>query len=50
MEQNNGDFTAKVCRVMMKYLSLKGNSVKKIYDDMSVALYDKRSSYSTVKN
>jgi transposase len=29
---------------------LKGNSAKKIYDDMSVTLGDKRPSYSTVKN
>jgi transposase len=34
----------------MKYLFLKGKSAKKIYDDMSVTLGDKRPSYSTVKN
>jgi transposase len=34
----------------MKYLLLKGNSAKIIYDDVSVTLGDKRSSYSTVKN
>jgi transposase len=33
----------------MKYLSLKGNSAKKIYDDMSVTSGYKRPSYSTVK-
>jgi transposase len=49
MAQNNGDFTAKVYRAVMKYLFLKGNSAKKIYD-MSVTLGDKRPSSSTVKN
>jgi transposase len=34
----------------MKYLSLKGNSGQKMYDDMSVTLDDKHPSYSTVKN
>jgi transposase len=34
----------------MKYLFLKGNSAKKIYDDMLVTLDDTRPSYSTVKN
>jgi hypothetical protein len=33
----------------MKYLFLKGNSAKKIYD-MSVTLGNKYPSYSTVKN
>jgi hypothetical protein len=33
----------------MKYLFLKGNSVKKNYD-MSVTLRDKHPSYSIVKN
>jgi hypothetical protein len=50
MAQNNGDFTAKECRAVMKYLFLKGNSAKNIYDDMSVTLGDKRPSYSMVKN
>jgi transposase len=50
MAQNNGDFTAKECRAVMKYLFLKGNSAKNIYDDMSVTLGDKRPSYSTVEN
>jgi hypothetical protein len=50
MVQNNGDFIAKECRAVMKYLFLKGNSAKKkIYDDMSVTLDDKRPSYSSVK-
>jgi transposase len=49
MAQNNGDLTAKECRVVMKYHFLKGNSVKKIYY-MSVTLGDKHPSYSTVKN
>jgi transposase len=48
--QNNGDFTAKEWRAVMKYLFLKENSAKKIYDDMSVTLGDKRPAYSTVKN
>jgi hypothetical protein len=34
----------------MKYLFLKGNSAKIIYDDMSVTLGDKCPSYPTVKN
>jgi transposase len=34
----------------MKYLFLRRNSAKKIYDDMSFTLSDKRPSYSTVKN
>jgi transposase len=50
MVQNDGDFNAKGCRTVMKYLSLKGNSAKKIYDDMSVTLGDKLPSYPTVKN
>jgi hypothetical protein len=36
------NFTAKECSVMMKYLFLRGNSAKKIYDThMSVKLGDK---------
>jgi transposase len=50
MVQNTGDFTAKVWRAVMKYVFLKGNSIKKNYDDMSVTLGDKRPSYSTVEN
>jgi transposase len=50
MGQNNGDFTAKECRAVMKYIFLTGNSAKQIYDGMSVTLGDKCSSYSTVKN
>jgi transposase len=51
MAQNNGDFTAKEWRAVMKYLSLKGNlAKKKNYDDMSVTLSYKCLSYSTVKN
>jgi hypothetical protein len=42
--QNNGDFTAKECQALMKYLFLKGNSVKKIVDRI-IALSDKRRSY-----
>jgi hypothetical protein len=34
MAQNNGDFTAKEYREVMKYLFLKGNSAKNVYDDM----------------
>jgi transposase len=34
----------------MKYLFLKGNTAKNIYDNMSVTLGDKRPSYSTVRN
>jgi hypothetical protein len=49
--QNNGDFTAKEWRVVMKYLFLKGNSAKKEnYPDISVTFGDIRSSYSTLKN
>jgi hypothetical protein len=29
MEQNNGDFSVKECRAVMKYLFLKGNLAKK---------------------
>jgi hypothetical protein len=29
--QNNGDFNAKECRAVMKYLFVKGNSTKKMY-------------------
>jgi hypothetical protein len=50
MVQNNGDFTAKGWQAVMKYLFLKRNLAKKIYDDMSITLGDKRPSYSTVKN
>jgi transposase len=50
MEQNNVYFTAKVRLEVRKYLSLKGNSAKNIYDDMLVTLGDKSFSYSTVKN
>jgi hypothetical protein len=49
MEQSNGDFTANECRVVMKYLLLKGNSGKKSYDT-SVTLSYKRPSYFTIKN
>jgi hypothetical protein len=34
----------------MKYLFLKGNSARKIYNDMSVTLGDKSPSCCTVKN
>jgi hypothetical protein len=44
MAQANGYFIAKEWRAVMKYLFLKGNSAKEIYDDMSVTLGDKRSS------
>jgi hypothetical protein len=50
MVQNNGDFTVKECRAVKKYLFLKGNSAKKIYDDMLVTLVDKHPSHSTLKN
>jgi transposase len=50
MAQNNGYFTAKECRAVLKYLFLKVNSDKKIYDGMSVTLGDKCPSCSTVKN
>jgi hypothetical protein len=50
MAQNNRDYTAKEWQAVMKYLFLIGNSAKKIYDDMSVTLGDKRPSYSTMKN
>jgi hypothetical protein len=49
MAQNNGDFTAKECRAVMKYLFLKVNSAKKFLD-MSVIFGDKFPSFSTVKN
>jgi hypothetical protein len=48
MAQNNGDFTVKQCRAVMKYVFLKGNLAKNIYD-MLVTLGDKRPSNSTVK-
>jgi hypothetical protein len=50
MAQNNRDFTAKECRVVVKCFFLKGNLAKKIYNDMSATLGDKRPSYSTVTN
>jgi transposase len=50
MAQNSEDFTAKECPAVMKYLFLKENSAKQIYDGMSVTLSDKCPSYSTVKN
>jgi transposase len=50
MEQNNGALTAKEWRAVIKYLFLKGNSAKKIYDGMLVTLGDTRPSYSTVKS
>jgi hypothetical protein len=50
MAQNNGDVTARVPRGDDIYIFLKGNSAKKIYVDISVALSDKRPSYCTVEN
>jgi hypothetical protein len=44
------EFMTKGCRAVMKFLFLKGKSVKKIYDDMSITLCEKSPSYSTVKN
>jgi hypothetical protein len=41
MAQNSGDFTSKLCRVVVKFLFLKGNSDQKMYNDMSVTLGDK---------
>jgi hypothetical protein len=32
--QKPGDFTAQVCRAVMKYIFLKENSAKNIYDDV----------------
>jgi hypothetical protein len=43
------DVTATECRAVMKYLLLKGNSVKKNYDVL-VTLRNNYPSYSTVKN
>jgi transposase len=48
--QNNEDFTAEEYRAVMKYLFLKRNSAKRIYDYMLVTLGVNRSFYSTVKN
>jgi hypothetical protein len=50
MAQNSGDFIAKVCRVVMKYLFLKGNSAIIFTMILSVTLGDKRPSYSRVNN
>jgi hypothetical protein len=50
MAQNNGDFTVEDCRAVMKYLFLKGNSVKKKYYDMSVTLGDKHPLYYTAND
>jgi hypothetical protein len=50
MRQSNGDFTAKEWRAVLKYPSLKGDSAKRIYNDMSATLGDKRPSYCTVKS
>jgi hypothetical protein len=49
MVHDNGDFTAKECRAVMKYLFLKLKSAKNIYG-MSVTIVDKLPSYSTAKN
>jgi hypothetical protein len=49
MAQNNGDFTAKECRMVMKYLSKRELGQRKNYD-MSGTLGDKRLSYSKTKN
>jgi hypothetical protein len=46
----HGDFIAKECPAVMKYLFLKGNTTKKICDYMSVTLGDKRLPYFTDKN
>jgi hypothetical protein len=48
--QNNGDFNAKECRAVMKYLFLKWNHAKKNYYYMSLTLGCMRPSYSTLKN
>jgi transposase len=50
MAESNRNFTAKEWRAVIKYIFLKGNLAKNIYDDMSVTLGDKRPSYSTAKN
>jgi transposase len=50
MTQNRRDFTTKEWQRIMKYLFLKGNSAKEIYDDVSVTLDDKHISYSIFKN
>jgi hypothetical protein len=51
MAQNIGDFTAKEYQAVMKYLFLKGNSAKIIYDHtrMSVTSGDHRPSYSHLR-
>jgi hypothetical protein len=49
MVQKNRDFTAKECRVVMKYLLLKGNSTKR-FTMMLITSGDKCPSYSTVMN
>jgi hypothetical protein len=41
---------AKYFEAVMKYISLKGNSATKIYDDMSVKVRDKHPFYPTVRN
>jgi hypothetical protein len=48
MAKIDGDFIAKECKAVMKYLYLKEHSANKIYD-MSVMLGDRRPSYSTIK-
>jgi hypothetical protein len=47
--QNNGDFAAKECQAVMKYLSKRELCQKIIYSDV-VTVCDKRPSYSTVRN
>jgi hypothetical protein len=49
IEHNSGDFTAKECRELMKYIFIKGNVAKK-YNDISATMGEKRPHYSTVKN
>jgi hypothetical protein len=50
MAQSSGHFTAKECQAVMKYLFIRRNSTKKIYNDMSVTLGDKCPSYFIVMN
>jgi len=44
------EFMTKECRVVMKFLFLRGKTNKEIHDDMSVTLGEKSPSYSTVKD
>jgi hypothetical protein len=50
MAQKERDFTVKDCLEAINCLFINENSAKNIYDNLSVTLGEKRSSYCTVKH